>query len=100
MVFDSKDLLKSHSRDEANRCQVHPEQVLDGITPEAERLLRSRKKEYRGQSEPELWRKMYRTLFPDEIVPSPCKLALSAFSLPFTMYCISLSDLNSNQKLT
>jgi hypothetical protein len=87
MVFNSEDLLTSHLRDEANRCQVQPKQVLDGITPKTESLLRSRKKEYRVQSEPELWRKMYRTLFPDEIVPSPCKLAISdleIFSLPFT----------------
>jgi hypothetical protein len=86
MVFDSEDLLMSHSRDEANRCQIQPEQALDGITLETEWLLRSRKKEYRGQSKLELWRKMYRTLFPDEIVPSPCKLALSGkFSV-----CLSL----------
>jgi hypothetical protein len=76
MVFDSEDLLMSHSRDEANICQVQPEQALNGITPETESLLRSRKKESRGKSEPELWKKMYRVLFPNEIVPSPCKLAL------------------------
>ena len=76
MVFDSEDLLKSHLRDEPNRCQLRPTQTLDGVTQETEKLLRSRKKDYNGQSEPELWRKIYRTLFPDEIVPSPCRLAL------------------------
>jgi hypothetical protein len=76
IVFGSKDLLKSHLRDETNRCQVRPEQVLDGITPETESLLKSRKKEYRGQPELELWKTMYWVLFPNEIVPSPCKLAL------------------------
>ncbi len=73
MVFDTEDSLITHSR-EANRCHVQPKPPLDGITPEIERLLRSRKKEYRGQSEPEIWKKIYRILFPNEIVPSPCKL--------------------------
>jgi hypothetical protein len=80
MVFNSKDLLKSHLRDVVNRCQVQPEQVFDGITPETEKLLRSRKKEYRDQSESELWKRMYWILFPDEFVPSPCKLEI--FNLP------------------
>jgi hypothetical protein len=83
MVFNSKDLLKSHLRDVVNRCQVQPEQVFDGITPEIKKLLRSRKKEYRDQSEPELWKRMYRILFPDEFVPSPCKLVLSDFRFAF-----------------
>jgi hypothetical protein len=83
MVFNSKDLLKSHLRDVVNRCQVQPEQVFDGITPETEKLLRSRKKEYRDQSEPELWKRMYRILFPDEFVPPPCKLVPSDFRFAF-----------------
>jgi hypothetical protein len=75
MLFDSQDLLTSHLREEmeAERCDVKPKRALDGITPETELLLKRRKKDYKGQSEPELWKKMYRILFPDEIVPSPCK---------------------------
>lgn len=74
MVFDSEDLLVIHSREDMNRCQVQPQKLLDGITPATERLLRSRKG-YKGQSEPERWKTVYRILFPDEIVPSPCKLS-------------------------
>jgi len=76
MSFDSQDLLTSHSREEevgTERCRVKPKRAFDGITPETELLLKSRKKDHKGQSEAELWKKMYRTLFPGEIVPSPCK---------------------------
>jgi hypothetical protein len=71
----SQDLLKSHSREETEleRCQVKPKEALDGITPETEQLLGRQKKNYPGKSEPEAWWKMYRILFPDHPIPSPCK---------------------------
>jgi hypothetical protein len=105
MLFDSEDLLKSHSREEENRCKVQPTELLDGITPETERLLRSRKKEYKGQTEPELWKKMYRVLFPNEIVPSPCKLGpFYLYGYPASLFLIHFytthSGLNYTQRLT
>jgi hypothetical protein len=75
MLFDNQELLMSHLREEteAQICEVKPKKALDGITPETELLLKRRKKDIKGQSKSELWRKMYQILFPDEIVPSPCK---------------------------
>jgi hypothetical protein len=44
-----------------------------GITNQIEKLLHSRKKAYRGQTEKERWEEIYRILFPHDNVPSPCK---------------------------
>jgi hypothetical protein len=45
----------------------------DGITPEIAVKLKSRKKASPDQSVPERWKDIYRLLFPDELVPLPCK---------------------------
>jgi len=73
-LFGSQELLKSHLREKelAQKCEEKSKKALDSIAPETELLLRSRK-DYKGKSEAERWKKMYRTLFPDWIVPSRCK---------------------------
>jgi hypothetical protein len=56
-------------------CDVrasHPEPV-EGITDRLREQLQSRKKLYPGQTEAERWQQVYQLLFPNEIVPSPCK---------------------------
>jgi hypothetical protein len=56
-------------------CDVrasHPESV-EGITDRLREQLLSRKKLYPGQTEDERWQQIYQLLFPNEIVPSPCK---------------------------
>jgi transcription elongation factor Elf1 len=55
-------------------CELNLIQPAEGITGNIEKKLRSRKKTHKGQSETERWQEMYRILFPNEGVPSPCKL--------------------------
>jgi hypothetical protein len=51
----------------------NPEKTVEGITDRLKEQLQCRKKLYPGQTEAEKWQQMYRLLFPNEIVPSPCK---------------------------
>jgi hypothetical protein len=78
-IFDKAEDLKSHRTVDATQiCQVEPGNPPDGITPEIERKLRSRQKKHPGQTGDDRWRDIYRLLFPNEDVPSPCKV----FSTP------------------
>jgi hypothetical protein len=58
----------------AEICEVEVGQSPDGITAENEQKLRSRKKSQPNQSDEETWRDVYKILFPNEDVPSPCEL--------------------------
>jgi hypothetical protein len=61
-------------------CDVkasNPELPVEGITDKLQKQLQCRKKLYPGQTEAERWQQVYQLLFPNEIVPSPCKSALS-----------------------
>lgn len=74
-TFDNQQILNAHITVDATEiCQVKPGHPPDGLTPEMERKLRSRKKAHRDQTDEDRWRDMYRLLFPNEDVPSPCKL--------------------------
>jgi hypothetical protein len=46
---------------------------VEGITDRLREQLQCRKKLYPGQTEAERWQQVYQLLFPNEIVPSPCK---------------------------
>jgi hypothetical protein len=73
-TFNNQQKLKAHITVDATEiCQVTPGQQPDGLTPEMERKLRSRKKAHRDQTDDDRWKEMYRLLFPNEVVPSPCK---------------------------
>ncbi|KAH9203629.1 hypothetical protein DL95DRAFT_501668 [Leptodontidium sp. 2 PMI_412] len=57
---------------EANEgCESRPMKIVEGITAKMEKQLRCRKKAYRGQSESERWKEIYKLLFPQEAVPDP-----------------------------
>jgi hypothetical protein len=58
-------------------CDVRAELPVEGITDKLQKQLQCRKKLYAGQTEAERWQQVYQLLFPNEIVPSPCKSALS-----------------------
>jgi hypothetical protein len=60
---------------------LKPVELPEGITPTVERVLKSRKKSYPNQSEKERWKDVYRILFPNEDVPSPCKFRVQSLSL-------------------
>src|ERR1700712_5790068 len=73
-IFDNQQSLKAHiTVDAIEICHVQPGHPPDGLTPEIERKFRSRKKAHRDQTDDDRWRDMYRLLFPDENVPSPCQ---------------------------
>ncbi|KAH7372162.1 hypothetical protein BKA64DRAFT_263933 [Cadophora sp. MPI-SDFR-AT-0126] len=71
-TFKNSEQLDSHlTVDAALICQAVPGNPPEGISPQMERRLRSRKKTHGGQTEEDRWRDMYRLLFPGEEVPSP-----------------------------
>jgi hypothetical protein len=54
-------------------CEVQPGYPPEGISPELKERLKSRKSASPNQSAEDMWKNMYRLLFPGEEVPSPCK---------------------------
>lgn len=52
---------------------MRAKELPEGITPNVERALKSRKKSYPNQPEEERWKDVYRILFPYEDVPTACK---------------------------
>lgn len=73
-LFKSQEELEEHMIIQAaDICETVPGKTPDGITVEQVMQLRSRKKSTREQSDEDRWRDIYRLLFPDEQVPSPCK---------------------------
>jgi hypothetical protein len=76
--FKDQNLLDSHITVAATDiCELKVGSPPEGITPEHERRLRSRKKTSRDQNDEDRWKDMYRLLFPNEQVPSSCKHHLS-----------------------
>jgi hypothetical protein len=73
--FEDKKEYDSHitaGRDEI--CDVISGQPPQGICPETEKLLKSRKKASKEETEEDRWIAMYRILFPDDLlIPSPCR---------------------------
>ncbi len=75
-VFKDKKGLDSHVLIAgADICEAQRGPPREGITPEQESQLRSRKRSAQIQSEEEKWCNIYNLLFPNEKVPSPCKFA-------------------------
>lgn len=77
--FENDEELTKHIRGEAS-CEVRERKVFDGITKEQQAALRSRKHLlFRGLSEEDQWRRIYRIIFPEAMdanTPSPCALTL------------------------
>ncbi|KAF4624622.1 hypothetical protein G7Y89_g13549 [Cudoniella acicularis] len=67
-VFDSEQELDSHIEAKEG-CESRTSGPVEGIPKKMKDQLRSRKKEYPGQTEAERWTQIYRILFPDESVP-------------------------------
>ncbi len=80
-MFKEKAGLDSHVMvDREDICEAQTDPLPEGITPEQERQLRSRKKPARVQSEESKWCHIYRLLFPNQPIPSsPCELVASRF---------------------
>jgi hypothetical protein len=66
-------------------CEKKAGTTAEGVTADIEERLRSRKQMGPRKSEEDRWREIYKLLFPDEIVPSPCErllYLLNVFVLP------------------
>jgi len=63
-------------------CALLPDNPPEGITPELESRLRSRKKTNPTDTEEDRWSEIYKLLFPGEAVPSPRNLAPSPLHPP------------------
>lgn len=73
-VFETETALTNHSRSTVV-CEIRSFEAPEGFNKEQEKKLRSRKREG-NPTEEDLWRKMYRILFPlddNTSIPSPCK---------------------------
>jgi hypothetical protein len=66
-------LLDAHTVAE-ERCNVKAEVPVDGMTRKMKDQIQCRKKSHPGQTDAERWEAIYKILFPDEVVPDPCKL--------------------------
>ncbi|KAE9378798.1 hypothetical protein N431DRAFT_553166 [Stipitochalara longipes BDJ] len=71
-IFKSQEQLDSHlTVATSDICDLQPGHSPEGINPEQERRLRSKKKTSPNQSEVDRWKDIYKLLFPDEDIPSP-----------------------------
>jgi len=76
MLFQDQEKLNQHLKIPKG-CELKECDQADGVTSEVVEKLRCRKKAHKSQTEEDRWEEIYRLLFPDEIVPSPCKLQFS-----------------------
>ncbi|XTI94758.1 hypothetical protein V2W45_1257270 [Cenococcum geophilum] len=73
LTFKSEAELKEHYRS-PNTCDMRDDEPPEGFDNEQEKKLRSRKRSTHTQTEEEMWKEMYRTLFPNDdeaTFPSP-----------------------------
>ncbi|RDL29978.1 uncharacterized protein BP5553_10605 [Venustampulla echinocandica] len=71
-TFKNQQQLDTHLTVAAQEiCEIRPGNSPEGITPEIERRLRSRKKSHPNQTDEERWKDIYKLLFPNATVPSP-----------------------------
>jgi hypothetical protein len=77
-IFETAEDLFLHSNvADIDKCELQPELTAEGITPDVERRMRSRRKTHRSQSEEYKWKELYSMLFPRDEIPSPCKEQIS-----------------------
>lgn len=58
---------------ERNACEPKDIEHADGITTEILEKLRSKKKTLKDQTEADRWKDIYKLLFQNEMIPSPCE---------------------------
>ena len=74
-LFEDQAAVAFHQR-EPQPCQLQEIEHADGVTVEIVLKLKSKKKAP-NQTEADRWRDIFKLLFPNEIIPSPCKSAHS-----------------------
>ena len=71
-TFESEDILDEHI-EAITSCELNASEPVDGINSKIKMQLKCRKKAFPGQTEADKWKEMYKTIFPNEEPPSPCK---------------------------
>lgn len=90
-LFKSQDEVNEHQK-EPEPCLLRETELGDGLTSDIVEKLKSRKKSDKNQTESERWREIYKLLFPQDLVPDPCKSS-SASLLNFIL-CTCLTRSN------
>ena len=72
VLFKDQDAVNRHVI-QPKSCEVRDIEHADGVTMEIVAKLRSKKKTQQGHTEADRWKHIYRLLFPNEMIPSPCK---------------------------
>jgi hypothetical protein len=90
VLFKDPDAVNIHLQ-EPKGCELKNIEQPDGITPEVYERLHSKKKVQRDQTEADRWKDIYKLLFPNEMIPSPCKSyspfhSKSSQATPFCSY--------------
>lgn len=75
-LFEDQNAVNTHLM-EPKACELKNTTQTDGVTSEIYEKLRSKKKAQRNQTEAERWKDIYKLLFPNEMIPSPCTCLLS-----------------------
>lgn len=70
--FKSQEEVIKHLN-QLESCPLRDIGLTEGITSETVEKLRSRKKTSKDQTEQERWEEIYKLLFTDELISSPCK---------------------------
>src|SRR3569833_322223 len=91
-VFEKETELDEHIMvPAADICETRPGTSPAGITPDQVNQLRSRKKSSRNQTDEDRWHDMYRLLFPNDVIPSPCESVVGSFFFFFFLFCFLFS---------
>jgi hypothetical protein len=74
-TFKAQEALDAHLT-VLNICPLQTGQAAEGLTPDLEKRLKSRKKSSPDQTEEARWKEIYALLFPNEVVPNPCEFTI------------------------
>src|SRR5580658_1178061 len=89
-LFKNQEDLDNHI-DAIQGCEVKPNSTqVDGITNRIKQRLQCRKKAHPGETEPERWKNIYNILFPNEDVPSPCKIPSAIIAAAVTRLFVNV----------
>ncbi len=69
-MFENEDAVTSHLT-QSEACELSTLEIPDGVTPDIVEKLRNKKTEQR--TEAQRWQEIYKLLFPNEMIPSPCE---------------------------
>lgn len=80
-----------------NICSLQIGQATEGVTADLEKKLKSRKKSSPDQTEEARWKEIYGLLFPNAVVPNPCKSIVCHIITEYMYYVIPMKRVNKIQ---